>query len=326
MKTIPVYEPILNQGNEKKYLKQCIDSGWVSSDGYFVRKFEEEFAKWSGNKYAVAVCNGTAALETAIWASGIDEDISIPTGTIISCAIAAIRNKLRIKLYEGHHLANNIMRCHLFGQWQEATGFNVIDDCSQYWKPFKVQGAACYSLYANKLISSGEGGIIVTNEEGIYKEAISYRNLCHSEERFVHNELGYNFRMSNLQGAVALAQLEQIDKFIAIKQKNRDLYLKYLPNNIQQSFNVEVPWMYLIKTKIPAKEMVDKLKERFIDCRRFFCPLHMQPCLVAETNQSFPYAEDMWKYAFYLPSGLTLTEKEVRYVCKSLELMLNSMI
>lgn len=322
MINISVYEPLLNQGNEKKYLCEAIDKGEVSSQGYFVKKFEDEFAKWSGNKYAIAVCNGTAALEIAIWASGITDEISIPTGTIISCAIAAIRNNLRIKLYEGEHISNNLMRCHLFGQWCDATGFNVIDDCSQYWKPFKVQGAACYSLYANKLITSGEGGIIVTNNEGIYQEAVSYRNLCHSEERFVHNYLGYNFRMSNLQAAVALAQLEQIDKFIEIKQKNRNLYLKYLPEKVGHYFDVEIPWMYLIKTHILAKEMVSRLGEKGINCRRYFCPLHMQPCLKTLANQSFPHAEDMWRYAFYLPSGLTLSEKEIKYICLSLKNML----
>jgi perosamine synthetase len=319
MVNIPVYEPILSLGNEKKYLQQCIDSGWVSSDGYFVNKFEEEFAKWSGNKYAIAVCNGTAALETAIWASNITDEISLPTGTIISCAIAAIRNNLRIKLYEGTHISNNLMRCHLFGQWDDSIGFNTIDDCSQYWKPFKVQGVACYSLYANKLISCGEGGIIVTNHKYIYDQAKSYRNLCHSKERFVHNFLGYNFRMSNLQAAVALAQLEQIDKFREIKQKNRDLYLKYLPDNVQVAFNVEIPWMYLIKTQISAKEMVIKLREKGINCRRYFYPLHLQPCLKMENKQSFPYSENLWEHSFYLPSGLTLREKEIKYICQTLK-------
>jgi len=321
---IPVSEPLL-QGNEKKYLCEAINKGEISSQGSFVNKFEEAFAKWSGNKYAITVCNGTAALETAIWASGITDEISIPVNTIISCAIAAIRNNLRIKLYEGSHLANNLMRCHLFGQWCDATGLNVIDDCSQYWKPFKVQGAACYSLFANKLITSGEGGVIVTNDKNIYEQATSYRNLCHSEERFVHNHLGYNFRMSNLQAAVALAQLEQIDKFIEIKQKNRDLYMKYLPDNIQQYFNVSIPWMYLIKTHIPAKQIILELYKNGIDCRRAFCPLHMQPCLATVEKQSFPYAENMWNYAFYLPSGLTLKEKEIKFICHSLKSMLKTM-
>jgi perosamine synthetase len=322
---IPVSEPLLNKGNEKKYLCEAIDKGEVSSQGLFVKRFEEAFAKWSGNKYAITVCNGTAALETAIWASGITDEISVPVNTIISCAIAAIRNNLRIKLYEGNHLANNLMRCHLFGQWCDATGLNVIDDCSQYWKPFKVQGAACYSLFANKLITSGEGGIIVTNDKDIYEQAISYRNLCHSEERFVHNHLGYNFRMSNLQAAVALAQLEQIDKFIEIKQRNRDLYMKYLPDNIKQYFNVEIPWMYLIETHIPAKQIILELFNKGIDCRRAFCPLHMQPCLATIEKQIFTHAENMWAYAFYLPSGLTLTKKEIVYICHSLKNMLKTM-
>lgn len=314
---LKVSEPLF-EGNEKKYLCQAIDEGEVSAAGKFVNRFEEAFAKWSGNKYAIAVCNGTAALETAIWASDIDKEISIPTGTIISCAIAAFNAGLRIKLYEGPHMAENIMRCHLFGQFDDCSGFNIIDDCSQYWKPFKVQGAACYSLYANKLITSGEGGIIVTNNEKLYENAKSYRNLCHSEERFVHDYLGYNFRMSNIQAAVALAQLEQIDKFIEIKQRNRDLYLKYLPDSVQPGFNVEVPWMYLIKTNKSARHLVGVLAENDIDCRRYFCPIHMQPCMKIVSDQKFPHSEDLWEHAFYLPSGLTLKEQDVQRVCEVL--------
>lgn len=318
---IPVYEPILNQGNESKYLQQCIDKNWVSSDGYFVQKFEEEFAKWANCRYAIAVCNGTAALETAIYATAIKE-IYIPNSTIISCFLAPYHLGAKIHIYQnrltqnsfvGHH----IMRCHLFGYFNEAQADGIIiDDASQYWKPFKVKDVACYSLYANKLITSGEGGIIVTNKKSIYGRAKSYRNLCHSKERFVHNEIGYSFRMSNLQGAVALAQLEQIDRFIAIKQQNRDLYKKYLPDNIKILFDVEVPWMYLIETKFDAGIMVKKLAEKGIDCRRFFYPLHRQPCFNGKYKHlNFSNSDYAWAHWFYLPSGLNLTKLNIIKIC-----------
>lgn len=331
---IPVYEPILNQGNEGKYLQQCIDTNWVSSDGYFVQKFEEEFAKWSGNKYAVAVCNGTAALETAIWASNAYKHrfIWLHPSTIISCAIALLRLGNELKFFEKnfYFLSDEpLMRCHLFGRFERGENSRsiIIDDASQYWQPFKVKDVACYSLYANKLITSGEGGIIVTNKKETYDRAKSYRNLCHSEERFVHNEIGYNFRMSNLQGAVALAQLEQIGKFIEIKQKNRDLYLKYLPEKARPLFNVDVPWMYIIETPFDAGKMVKKLTEKGIGCRRFFYPLHRQPCFNGKYEHlNFPDADYAWNYQFYLPSGLTLTEKEIEYICKTLGSMLTSTI
>lgn len=322
---IPVSEPLL-QGNCKKYLCEAIDKGEISSQGSFVNRFEEAFAKWSGNKYAIAVCNGTAALETAIWSLKLD-NISIPVGTIISCWISAMRAEVRAFPRDNiSSIQINLMRCHLFGKFDNSIGFNIVDDCSQYWKPFKVQDVACYSLFANKLITSGEGGIIVTNRKDVYERARSYRNLCHSEERFIHNEIGYNFRMSNLQAAVALAQLEQIDKFIEIKQKNRDLYKKYLPE-VEILFDVEIPWMYLIKTPKNAGLIVKELAKKGIDCRRFFYPIHRQPCLnFTYPIETFPIANDLWEYAFYLPSGLTLTENEVIYICHSLENILKTMI
>lgn len=330
MKFIPVYAPLLT-GNEKKYVCKAISSGWVSSDGYFVQKFEEEFAKWSGNKYAVAVCNGTAALEIAIWASRlVDREIAIPVSTIISCLIALSRLGNIPLFYEPevYFAEVPLMRCHLFGRFDNSITRNlIIDDASQYWKPFKVQDVACYSLYANKLITSGEGGIIVTNKKEIYERAKSYRNLCHSKERFIHNDIGYNFRMSNLQGAVALAQLEQIDKFIEIKQRNRDLYKKYLPDNVKILFDVPIPWMYLIETKFNAGEIINKLKEKGIDCRRFFYPLHRQPCFNGKyEGLDFPNSDYAWAHWFYLPSGLTLTKKEIQWVCNSLKDILNTTI
>lgn len=319
---IRVNQPILD-GNEKKYLCQAIDEGEVSSTGRFVRQFEERFAKWANAKYAVAVCNGTAALDTALFSSPIEDQISMPTGTIISCYLATLLAGLRVNLYDTETVAENVMRCHLFGKVDNSIGANVIDDCSQYWAKFPVKDVSCYSLYANKLITSGEGGVLVTNTRAIYENAVRYRNLCHSEERFVHDSLGYNFRMSNIQGAVALAQLEQIDRFIEIKQKNRDIYKKLLPD-VEILFDVEVPWMYLIKTPYPAQWIVNQLAINRIDSRRYFCPLHKQPCIHEFKRKSYPVSEDLWEHALYLPSG-DLTRKEIERVCQCLKSILNSM-
>ena len=333
---ISVYEPLLSLGNEHKYLSECISSGWVSSDGYFVQKFEEEFAEWSGNKYAIAVCNGTAALETALWSARITSGkVALCTSTIISCALAILRTGGEPLFFDNNDMTiakggntTALMNVHLFGHFfKSSANIPTIDDASQYWKPFKVQDVACYSLYANKLITSGEGGIIVTNKKEIYERAKSYRNLCHSKERFVHNNLGYNFRMSNLQAAVALAQLEQIDKFTEIKQKNRDLYLKYLPEKVKPLFDVPVPWMYIIETPFDAGEMIKKIARKEIDCRGFFYPLHKQPCFKGKYEHlNLPNSEYAWGHWFYLPSGLTLTETQIIYICKCLKNTLNSTI
>lgn len=318
---IPVYSPLFI-GNEKKYLMQCINKGWISSSGYFVQKFEEEFAKWSGNRYAVAVCNGTAALEVAIWSSDIKKHIAVPNSTIISCWLAPQRIGKTTTLYQNYLTQNgeidgNLLRCHLFGYFNKlkATGI-TIDDSSQYWKPFRVKDIACYSLYANKLITSGEGGIIVTNNKKYCELAKSYRNLCHSNKRFIHWNMGYNFRMSNIQAAVALAQLENIDKFVEIKQKNRDLYMKYLPSPAISLFNVEIPWMYLIKVR-NAKKVVEKMTNRGIECRRFFYPLGKQKFIFSDIDNS--EAINFWNTLLYLPSGLTLTKEQIKYICLTLE-------
>lgn len=325
MKWIPVYTPLFD-GNEKKYLQKCIDGRWISSEGYFVQKFEEEFAKWSGNKYAIAVSNGTAALETAMFSLNA-KYVFIPNHTIISCALAVLRRGFAPLLYENIPLSTSaaesdnfpLLRCHLFGCFDRIVSPFLIDDASQYWKPFKVQNIACYSLFANKLITCGEGGVLVTNNRRFYERARLYRNLCHSKTRFVHNEKGYNFRISNLQAAVALAQLEQINKFIAIKQKIRDWYNKYLPDNVLFLSNVEIPWMFLIKLlKGDASKISKKLKQNGIDSRRFFYPISLQP-IFKDIYSGFKTTLSYWEKFLYLPSGLNLTEKDISFICDTLK-------
>lgn len=333
MGLLKVSEPLL-RGNEKAYLCQAIDEGEVSSQGRFVRLFEEAFAKWAGTKYAIAVCNGTAALETGLYGMDLKlkSIIAVPNNTIISCFFAAMRAGLRPSPYETTDpfmeiTEENVMRCHLFGTFTEAIAFRAIDDCSQYWKPFQPQEVACYSLYANKIITSGEGGIITTNKKEIYERCKKYRNLCHAGQRFIHDDYGYNFRMSNLQAAVALAQLEQIDKFVEKKRLMASWYVNNLPDNAIPMFGMDVPWMYLIKTPKDAGMMVSKLYNRDIECRRYFFPCHRQPFLLTSNriimdkpypHNLFPYSNEMWDHAFYLPSGLTLTERDIIYVCRNL--------
>lgn len=324
---IPVYEPLLD-GNEKRYLCEAIDEGEVSGSGRFVQRFEKSFARWAGTQYAVAVCNGTCALETALWSAGFFHKTCIPAGTIISCYQSARRISQSIELRDNWELGKYEynMRVHLFGILDQSSGTNIVDDCSQYWDKFNHYHISCYSLYANKLITSGEGGVIVTSNKQYYENALMYRNLSHSKERFVHEKNGYNFRMSNLQGAVALAQLEQIERFTEIKQRNRDIYLKHLPDRVTPLFNVPVPWMYLVETCYPAEKMVEMMERHGVECRRFFHPIHKQPCIVRIGQvDEFEEAEFLRDYAFYLPSGLTLTKKEIKHICLSLSDTLKSM-
>jgi perosamine synthetase len=319
---IKVSEPLLI-GNEAKYLKECIRDGEISSGGKFVHRFEEAFCEWSGNKYACAVSSGTAALEVAMKSLDLDE-ISMPVGTIISCFLAAMRAEIEVEFHDNIDVVEDkLLRCHLFGNRDGSIGTKVVDDFSQYWEPNNpVQDVGIYSLYANKCLTTGEGGMIVTNSSSIDKMARSFRNLCHSSARFVHFDFGYNFRMSNMQAAVGLAQLERIDDLMEIKRKNRDYYLEYLPDECTPEFNNDQPWMYLIRTPYHAGELMDLMEGQGVECRRFFFPLNEQPCIRQEFDYDedikFPIASDLWETAFYLPSGYNLTPQEIQYVCEEL--------
>ena len=345
---IPVSDQVF-EGNEKKYLIDVINRGQVSQ-GYYVERFENEFAKWCGKNYAVAVNSGTAALETALWACGVKRKVIMPSSTIISCPIAARRvgatpvfcdigwdkpvmdidSLVECTCFD----LDSILRVHLFGHFshipQEITKpIWDIHDCSQLWDntvDFGKDSILVYSLYANKMITAGEGGIIATNSEIVRDRARAYRNLCHSEERFIHWAEGYNFRMSELQGAVALAQLERIGWFIEKKQKVRDWYKSYLPSSVEFLADVNVPWMFLISTELPAKDVCNALKVAGIDTRRFFCPMHEQPMILGDIPATLTNSEHAWNHWLYLPSGsATLTESQVEDICLILKNTVNSM-
>ncbi len=321
---IAVYNPLF-AGNEKKYLAQAIDANWISG-GPFVRRFEEAFASYMGTKYAVAVCNGTAALETMIQAYALGY-LAMSTSTIISCPIAVERSgfipvfrdiSLTTGCMKENNIAMDILKVHSFGnECKTKNAKFTLEDRSQYWTKKPVKTSACYSLYANKLITCGEGGIIITNDKGAYERMKGYRNLCHTQVRFVHDGIGYNFRMTDLQGAVALAQLEQIERFIELRLKVHRWYQKKLPLKCRLiNYSAKIPWMTLIETPKFARNVQLELYNIGIETRRFFYPLHRQKDFA--TGQILPNSDFAWDYWLYLPSGLSLKEKEIDYICKAL--------
>lgn len=365
---IPVNEPLLD-GNEKKYLLECIDTGWISSEGPFVKKFEEGFASFLGTKHGIALCNGTAALETALYALGVgrDDEVIMPSFTIISCAIACIRLGAKPVLVDIEPDAwtmdvfqieskitpktKIIMPVHIYGhpvnmdevfKLAEKCNIKILEDAAEvhgaeYFSKHKggkwlkcgsMGEVTATSFYANKIITTGEGGMVLTNNDRYAERAGAYRNLCFKpEKRFYHTELGYNFRMTNLQAAVGLAQLEQIERFIAIKIKLGKYYrerfaeikgLKFMP---VKDYAKSVYWMYGIEIDsefgITAEEMMNRLKKHGITTRPFFRGLHDQPVLNNMglfVSESYPKTDHAYKYGFYLPSGLTLTEKQIDFV------------
>ncbi len=361
-------------GNEAKYLKECIETGWISSEGPFVRRFESEFASFVGRKHGIAVCNGTAALETALFALGVSkgDEVIIPSFTIISCAIACLRLGARpvltdidsetctmdVDQIEGRITAKTkvIMPVHIYGNpvdmdrlldvaskhnlkvlvdFAEAQGAQYYSEKmgGQWLQCGSMGDIAATSFYANKIITTGEGGMVVTNNEEYANKAKAYRNLCFgSEERFSHEDLGYNFRMSNLQAAVGVARLEQINKFVETKRRLADYYKKQLEGIKKIRFITEksnarsVYWVYAIQLKpeygIEAKELMQRLKKYKIETRPFFKGMHLQLALIKRglfKGESYPNTDNAYKYGLYLPSGLALTEKQIDEIVAALK-------
>jgi len=249
---IPVNEPLLD-GNEKKYLAECIDTGWVSSEGPFVKRFEEEFAARVGRKHGTADTNGTAAIDVAIDALGIGlgDEVILPTFTIISCVLQIVRAGATPVLVDSDPLTWNmdvsqieekitprtkaIMVVHTYGLPVDMDP--VIELCSRYRLKLiedaaemigqTYRGKPCgsfgdistVSFYSNKHITTGEGGMILTEDDDLAKQCRQLRNLCFKPGmRFVHERLGWNLRMTNLQAALGVAQLERLDVFLKKKR------------------------------------------------------------------------------------------------------------
>ncbi len=367
---IPVNEPVLG-GNEKKYLAECVDTGWISSEGPFVKKFETQFAAKVNRGCGIAVSSGTAALETAVTALGMGsgDEVIMPAFTIISCAAAVVRAGAKPVLVDSDPATWNmdvtqieakitsatkaIMVVHIYGlpvdmdpvlQLAKKHNLKVIEDSAEAHglnyndKPCGSFGdVSIFSFYPNKLITTGEGGMIVTDSEDIAERCRSLRNLCfQSERRFVHEQLGFNYRMTNLQAALGVAQLEQIDKFAKRKRRMGKLYTKLLSDIDSIQLPVEktdyaenIYWVYgvVLKDKVSfdAKEAMNRLAQRKIGTRPFFWPMHRQPVFKRMglfDGESYPAAEKMADRGFYIPSGLALTDEPIECVAQSLRAIL----
>ncbi len=370
MKTfIPVNEPLLN-GNEKKYLLEAIETGWISSEGPFVKQFEDSFSGYTGRKYAIAVCNGTVALETAVRALNLDKnsEVIMPSFTIISCALAVLRAGLKPVLVDSDPITWNmdvnrieskitsktkaIMAVHIYGmpvdmepviKLAEKYGLKIIEDAAealgQTYKGKKCGNLAdisIFSFYPNKHITTGEGGMILTNDPGLADKCRSLRNLCFQpKKRFLHEELGHNFRMTNLQAAVGLAQLERIEEFIEIKcsmgkkytKLLQDISLIQLPAH-KTGYAENIYWVYgiLLKPEISSDVVMQKLKEKGIGTRPFFIGMHEQPVfhkMGLFSGEKYPIAENLAKKGFYIPSGLALTQEQILITSQKIREVLN---
>lgn len=362
---IPVNTPVLN-GNEKKYINECIDTGWIGSDGPFVKKFELEVAKYINRKYATACSSGSAAIDIAIRALELkkNDEVIMPTFTIISCVQSLIRNDIKPVLVDCDYKNFNmkvedienkitnktkaIMIVHIFGicvdvdpvlKLAKKYDLKVIEDAAEmFGQEYKKKKCGCFgdisifSFYPNKHITTGEGGMVLTNSKNLDVRAKSFRNLCFTKNRFIHEELGYNYRMTNIQAAIGLAQLEQINKIIKKKRWIGNMYHKLLKDidlinlpSIKTDYCKNIYWVYAItlkdEYKKTAKEVMKKLEKLNIATRPFFYPMHKQPIFKKMglfSNEVLPISEKLYEKGFYIPSGLALSSKQIYKVSNAL--------
>ncbi len=371
---IPVNIPLLD-GNEKKYLIDCVESGWISSEGPYVERLEAGMASQVGRKYSVAVSNGSVAIDCAIAALGIGkgDEVILPTFTIISCVSQILRvgavpvfidmdsatfnmkpDEIESKITSR---TRAIMLVHIYGlpvdlhpilKLAEKYKLKVIEDAAEVHGQ-SYRGNACgsfgdisvFSFYPNKHVTTGERGMILTDDVNIYNRCRELRNLCFKPDiRFVHDSLGWNFRMTNMQAAIGVAQLERLSLFVKLKRKMGQIYNELLDDcshlislPIRETEYAEnIYWVYTVVLKddvaknTNAREIMSLLSQRGIGTRPFFFPLHLQPIV----NEYFPESEKLtlnnskfaWENGFYLPSGLGNTESDFIRSAKELKSIL----
>lgn len=364
---IPVNEPLLN-GNEKKYLIECINSGWISSEGPFVYQLQEKFAARVGRKHGIAVTSGTSAIDSAVVALGIGpgDEVIMPTFTIISCISQIVRLGAKPILIDSDPLSWNmdvrqieskitsrtkaIMVVHTYGLPVDMEV--VLDLCKRYNLKLiedaaeligqNYRGKPCgsfgdistVSFYSNKHITTGEGGMILTDDDALAENCRELRNLCFKpNKRFVHDRLGWNLRMTNLQAALGVAQLERLDQFLIKKRWIGNRYNELFSNLqdvqlplVKTDYAENIYWVYGLvlndTMEFEVEEIMKQLLKLGIDSRPFFCPMHQQPVLKKLEmfmGEKYPVAERLYNRGFYIPSGLALTEKQIERVASSLK-------
>jgi perosamine synthetase len=370
---IPVNEPVIGE-KEKAYVAECLDTGWISSGGRFIPEFEKKFANYCGRKFGIAMNNGTNALIAALRALNLPgaSKVIIPTFTIISCALACIYNDLVPVFVDSEPDTWNmdiskieekiddntkaLMAVHIYGHPLDMDKITrlareyhlyVIEDFaeaigSQYRK--KRCGGfgdiSCASFYANKTITTGEGGICLTDDPGISAKLQGIRNLCFQPHpRFVHAELGFNFRMTNIQAAIGLGQLERIHQLVEKKIQTGKTYNRLL-KELEEKDILQLPkekpwakniyWMYGVvlnhEPGIKAAEIQNRLAEKAVQTRPFFYPMHLQPVFRSMPwykKEKLEVSENLYDYGFYLPSGLTLKTEDIEQVARALKEILN---
>lgn len=363
MSRISIASPVFN-GNEKKYLNECIDTGWVSANGRFIKEFEEKFAEYCGCKYGISCCNGTVTLHTILLALGIGpgDEVIMPSLTYIATA-NAVRycgatpvfvdseintfnmdpGKLEAKITEHTKV---IMPVHLYGLPADMDSINeiagkhgivVVEDAAEAHgaeyngrRVGSIGEVGSFSFFGNKIITCGEGGMIVTNDKKLYEKMKLLKSQgVSAKKRYWHDIVGYNYRMTNMQAAIGLGQLENIDWHLKQRERVADLYKKYL-RGFEEYFVLQsepencrhVHWMSNVilqrKVKKTRDQVMTEMESREIEMRPVFYPMHIMPPYY-DTTVDCPVAEELAARGISLPSHALLTEMDIEYICDSLK-------
>ncbi len=366
---IPVSEPLIGD-RELELVADCLRRGWISSAGEYVEAFERAWARYCGREYGIAVSSGTASLQVALGCLNLQpgDEIILPDFTMFACAAAIVSwgarpvfvdadletwcldvSKIEEKITSR---TKAVMAVHIYGHPVDMDpiydlahryDLTIIEDAAEaHGAEYKNRRCgsfgdiSCFSFYANKIITTGEGGMVLTDRRDYAERARLLRNLYFgTKERFLHEDIGFNFRLTNLQAAIGLAQLETIEErlakkrwlAIAYKERLKDVQALQLP--VEKPWAKNVYWMYGIvikpETGYDARRLGQKLSEYDIETRPFFVGLHKQPALKKRglvTNEAFPVSDYLSSQGLYLPSGLTLTDSQIDRVCEALRKIL----
>lgn len=358
---IPVFEPVI-ENEEIEQVVAALRRGEISgSFGSAIPDFEKGFAAYCGSRHGVAVSSGTTALHLAVAAAGIGagDEVLISACTNIATALAVYHNgavpvsvdseaetwNLDLDRVEALITPRTkaIIPVHIYGHpvdmdrlmdLADRHRLTVIEDCAESHgatvrgKMTGTFGAmGCFSFYANKIITTGEGGMVITDDDVLAERLRLLRNLAFTTPRFYHEVAGYNFRMTGLQAALGLAQLPKIERFIAEKRRVAATYNELLAGVPGLQLPPEEPWaknvywMYgiVVRPEFGASrdDLMRTLKDDGIDTRTFFCPMSRQPFLRAQPgfrDVPCPVADDLWERGLYLPSSLSLDRATLAFI------------
>ena len=359
---IRVNEPLLTE-DDYASVTEALRSGWISGAGPHIEAFESRWAAYCGRRHGVALVNGTVALQVAVELLDLQpgDEVIMPTFTIISCALPVVLANATPVLVDSDPrtwtmnvqqvearitpMTRAIMVVHVYGhpvdmdpilELAQKYGIAVIEDAAEAHgaeyrgrRAGSFGDASCFSFYANKLVTTGEGGMLLLDDDVLAERARRMRNLGFGPgRRFLHDELGFNYRLTNLQAALALPQIDRIHEIVARKRRMGQAYTDRLSGvaglelQLQQPWARGVYWMFGLvvreSTGLDAAELARRLAQRGVETRPFFVGMHEQPVLRKRglfAGEAYPVAERIARQGLYLPSGLNLEEGTIDRVC-----------